>query len=160
MPELLTLDDVAKILRTSKAWVRDHCTRRHPLIPVVRLGGRKVKRWYGHYYLYVKDTTGNEVRQHRGINLGEKAKLRKWEAEERLRDEIAKTTNGAPLGDGRTLAWFAREKFLPMKMKSWAPSTRETNVYIIERHIIPALGQKPLAELDKFDAQIFLNTVA
>ena len=41
MPELLTLDDVAKILKTSKAWVRDHCTRRRPLIPVVRLGGRR-----------------------------------------------------------------------------------------------------------------------
>jgi hypothetical protein len=40
-PSLLTLDDVAKMLSTSKAWVRDHCTRRRPLIPVVRFGGRR-----------------------------------------------------------------------------------------------------------------------
>lgn len=39
--QLLTLDDVAKIMKVSKAWVRDHCTRRRPLIPVVRIGGRR-----------------------------------------------------------------------------------------------------------------------
>lgn len=39
--QLLTLDDVAKIMKVSRAWVRDHCTRRHPLIPVVRFGGRR-----------------------------------------------------------------------------------------------------------------------
>ena len=38
---LLTLDEVAKILGTSKAWVRDHATRRNPRIPCVRLGGRR-----------------------------------------------------------------------------------------------------------------------
>jgi excisionase family DNA binding protein len=36
---LLTVDDVALLLGTSKAWVRDHATRRNPRIPVVRLGG-------------------------------------------------------------------------------------------------------------------------
>ena len=38
---LLTLDQVAKMLGTSKAWVRDHATRRNPRIPYVRLGGRR-----------------------------------------------------------------------------------------------------------------------
>lgn len=38
---LLTLSQVAKRLGTSKAWVRDHTTRRSPRIPVVRLGGRR-----------------------------------------------------------------------------------------------------------------------
>ncbi len=47
-----------------------------------------------------------------------------------------------------------------MKAPTWAPSTRETNTYIVERHIIPALGEKPLTELDKFDCGIFLNQVA
>jgi predicted DNA-binding transcriptional regulator AlpA len=39
--ELLSLDDVARTLGVSKAWVRDHATRRSPRIPVVRLGGRR-----------------------------------------------------------------------------------------------------------------------
>ena len=38
---LLTLDQVAEMLSVSKAWVRDHATRRNPRIPVVRLGGKR-----------------------------------------------------------------------------------------------------------------------
>jgi helix-turn-helix protein len=40
-PSLLTLDQVAGMLAVSKAWVRDHATRRNPRLPVVRLGGRR-----------------------------------------------------------------------------------------------------------------------
>ena len=38
---LLTLDQVAEMLGISKAWVRDHATRRRPRIPVVRFGGHR-----------------------------------------------------------------------------------------------------------------------
>jgi hypothetical protein len=38
---LLDIGDVADLLSVSKAWVRDHATRRNPRIPVVRLGGRR-----------------------------------------------------------------------------------------------------------------------
>ena len=38
---LLTLDQVAKMLGTSRAWVRDHARRRSPRISCVRLGGRR-----------------------------------------------------------------------------------------------------------------------
>jgi predicted DNA-binding transcriptional regulator AlpA len=38
---LLTLSEVAKMLNTSKAWVRDHATRRNPRLPVVRFGGQR-----------------------------------------------------------------------------------------------------------------------
>jgi predicted DNA-binding transcriptional regulator AlpA len=38
---LLTLDRVAELLGVSKAWVRDHATRRNPRLPVVRLGGKR-----------------------------------------------------------------------------------------------------------------------
>ena len=38
---LLTLEDVARRLGVSKAWVRDHATRRSPRIPVVRFGDRR-----------------------------------------------------------------------------------------------------------------------
>lgn len=39
--KLLTIEEVAKQLATSKAWVRDHATRRSPRIPVVRMGGKR-----------------------------------------------------------------------------------------------------------------------
>lgn len=38
---LLSLDEVAATLGVSKAWVRDHATRRNPRIPVVRFGDRR-----------------------------------------------------------------------------------------------------------------------
>jgi hypothetical protein len=41
MRSLLTLDQVAALLCVSKAWVRDHATRRHPRLPVVRFGGKR-----------------------------------------------------------------------------------------------------------------------
>ena len=38
---LMTLDQVAALLGVSKAWVRDHATRREPRLSVVRLGGKR-----------------------------------------------------------------------------------------------------------------------
>jgi predicted DNA-binding transcriptional regulator AlpA len=38
---LLSLDDVAALLKVSRAWVRDHATRRNPRIPCVRFGDRR-----------------------------------------------------------------------------------------------------------------------
>ncbi len=38
MDNLLTAEDVAKILNVSRAWVYDHSDRKRPLIPSVRLG--------------------------------------------------------------------------------------------------------------------------
>jgi integrase len=169
--------------------------------------GKVRKRWYGHYYVYVRDAAGKEVRRHVGIALGDKAKLRKYEAEEKLRKFIAAsaaideqlrqviTENnlhgersaelrakvqglvdssddpeiGAeraiaflnswvqPVGDHLTLEWYTRERFLPMKLAGWAPSTRETNLYTINRHVLPALGAVQLSKLDKFNCQMFLN---
>lgn len=117
-------------------------------------------RWYGHFYLYEKDQNGREVRRHKGIALGEKAKLRKWEAEEKLRAEISKSAKNIPSGNGITVEWFTRERFLPMREPQWAPSTRETNIYHIEHHILPGLGKTPLSKVDKFRCQIFLNGIA
>jgi integrase len=65
-----------------------------------------------------------------------------------------------PAPDRLTLEWFTRERFLPMREAQWAPSTRETNLYHIDRHILPALGSASLARLDKFRCQTFLNDLA
>ena len=39
--QLLSLEQVAGALQVSRAWVRDHATRRSPRLPVVRLGGQR-----------------------------------------------------------------------------------------------------------------------
>jgi integrase len=120
----------------------------------------RVRKWYGHYYVYVRDEAGKETRRHFGVALGEKAKRRKWEAEAELRRIIAASYKKRPLGDRLTLDWFTRERFLPMRQPQWAPSTQATNLYTLERHVLPALGDNSLCELDKFQCQIFLNDLA
>lgn len=47
-----------------------------------------------------------------------------------------------------------------MRERQWAPSTRETNRYNIERHILPALGAAVISKLDTFKCQVFLNQLA
>jgi integrase len=122
--------------------------------------GRQVKRWYGHYYVYKLDESGKEIRQHVGVVLGEKTKLRKWKAEEILRDIIESADKHQPTGNKLTLRWFAIERFLPMREPQWAPATKEVNRYNITKRILPALGDVPLAELDKFQCQTFINRLA
>lgn len=122
--------------------------------------GARAKRWYGHYYLYVTDESGKETRRHVGVQLGEKAKLRKWEAEDKLRKIIASASKAQPKPNRLTLEWFTRERFLPMRRAHWAPSTQETNLYNLEKHILPALGSEALCELEKFHCQVFLNGLA
>jgi integrase len=172
--------------------------------------GKRRKRWYGHYYIYERDSTGQETRRHVGIALGEKAGLLKCEAVKKLRrlielaaavdEQIRKMVTEQNLGAAEqdalkaevnsilaadadperaaaramnflnkrvqpapehlTLGWFTRERFVPMKWARWAPSTRATNQYNIERHILPALGASVISKLDKFQCQIFLNKLA
>jgi len=122
--------------------------------------GGRVRRWYGHYYIYVRDESGKESRRHIGVPLGEKARLRKWQAVAELRKIITAGQKHQPTSNRLTLDWFTRERFLPMRQPQWAPSTRATNLYTLDRHILPALGDKPLSELDKFLCQIFLNDLA
>jgi integrase len=122
--------------------------------------GGRIRKWYGHYYVYEANEQGKEVRRHRGIYLGEKSKLRKWAAEDKLRKIIAAAQKHQPIGNLLTLEWFTRERFLPMRQPQWAPSTRETNLYTLKHHILPKLGSKALCELEKFHCQMFLNNIA
>ena len=126
----------------------------------VELRGGKVQKWYGHFYIYEVDATGKETRRHRGVYLGDKSKILKHQAQNKLRDVIASCAKHQPIPNQLTLEWFARERFLPMREPQWAPSTRETNFYNIEHHILPALGKTALTDLDKFACQVFLNGVA
>jgi integrase len=126
----------------------------------IELRGTRRKRWYGNYCVYVLDESGKEKRCHRGVYLGDKAKMRKWEAEEKLRKVIAATQKSQPVGNSLTLEWFVKERFLPMRSPQWAPSTRETNLGNLNRHILPKLGTTPLSELEKFHCQVLLNELA
>jgi len=52
---LLTLDRVAELLGVSKAWVRDHATRRNPRIPVVRFGDKRAVLRFRHEDVHIPE---------------------------------------------------------------------------------------------------------
>ena len=122
--------------------------------------GTKAKRWYGHYYRYLADAEGREARKHVVVVIGEKSKMRKFEAVDKLRKLITSVTKAQPKPNALTLAWFVAERFLPMRLAQWAPSTKDTNTYHLNRLILPALGEKVLCEVEKFHCQVFLNKLA
>jgi integrase len=123
--------------------------------------GNRLRRWYGHYYIYTRDDAGKETRHHVGVSLGEKSKLRKWEAEQELRKIIAAATGSQPRKDGGvTFEWFTRERFIPMREGNWRPATKRGNLHDIQRHIMPVLGSMPLKEEDKFHIASLLNRLA
>lgn len=126
----------------------------------IELRGTRRKRWYGNYCVYVQDEFGKEKRRHRGVYLGDKVKMCKWEAQDKLRKIIASVQRTQPVGNSLTLEWFVKERFLPMRFPQWAPSTRETNLGNLSHHILPKLGSTPLSELEKFHCQVLLNNLA
>lgn len=75
------------------------------------------------------------------------AKMRQREAVETLRKIVAVADKSQPSAAHLTLEWFTRERFLPMPEPQWAPSTRETNLCNIQRHILPSLGASSLSEI-------------
>jgi integrase len=122
--------------------------------------GSRRKKWYGHYFVYVMEN-GVEVRKHRGVVLGAKSELRKWEAQEKLRAIIERETGTVnPIKEDVTLRWFYQQRFEPMRRGGWGENTRATNNYGMERYIFPALGDKKLVEFDRFCCQKFVNELA
>jgi len=73
------------VTRNRREWLRMRIRHQEGR---VELRG-KVGRWYGTYYVYVRDKNDKEVRRHVGVALGEKSKMRKFEAEAKLRYFIA-----------------------------------------------------------------------
>jgi hypothetical protein len=75
----------------------------------VEESGKRVKKWKGHYYVYVRQTDGGEKRKHHAVILGLKAEMKKWEAARELQKLIEKETGGnAPArpDDAVTFGWF------------------------------------------------------
>jgi len=124
-----------------------------------RRGGRRQK-WYGHYYVYVIEN-GIEVRKHRGVLLGSKSELRKWEAQEKLRAIIEHETGTvAPIKEAVTLGWFYEHRFEPMRKGKWGEATRRGNGSDVRLYLLPELGEKRLGDFDRYQCQTFINALA
>ena len=122
----------------------------------VALSGKRVKRWVGHWMPYRQDGT----RSHTTVVLGEKSKMAKWQAQDKLRAHIAAETHKQikhPDGEP-TFAWFWEHAYLPSR--TWGPAMKSAVTSVIARHVLPKFGNEKISALDKLALQQHLNTLA
>jgi hypothetical protein len=102
--------------------------------------GKQVKKWRGHYYVYLRREDGSEQRCHKTVTLGPKARLRKREAEQKLRQLIPGQVPALPQAgpqQGLTCGWFWRNRYLPVR-PSWSGPTPDSVRYVMNRQVLPA----------------------
>jgi hypothetical protein len=129
--------------------------------------GKRIKKWYGQFRLYMRDREGKEVERTRKVVLGLKSELRKYEAEEKLQ-AIIREVNGkigsvAPIlqaDNSVTFNWFVKEKYLPIRRGRWRPATREKTEHEISKYLVEKFRNVPLRDIGLFELQTQLNGLA
>jgi integrase len=129
----------------------------------VVLRGRK---WYGYYRRTVLDPITNEQKVDViPIVLGPKSELTKFQARERLEQEVTKQTGmdsgSRVMNDGSvTFGWFVRNRFFPLKEANWKPETAKVKKLIIQKDLVETFDGIPLENFDRFALQLHLNQLA
>ncbi len=113
--------------------------------------GKKVKKWKGHYYVYVRHLDGKEERSHRAVVLGLRSEMRKTDAEKKLKEIIDRnnrTDQPGRLTPDCTLRWFWDNRYRPLKEPLWKISSRPKTVRFFGNYVLPAFGHVPLDKLN------------
>ena len=124
------------------------------------------KKWYGYYQRTVLDPITNEQKVDViPIVLGPKSELTKFQARERLEQEVTKQTGtdsgSRVMNDGSvTFGWFVRNRFLPLKEANWKPETAKVKRLIIQKDLVDEFDGIPLENFDRFALQLHLNQLA
>jgi integrase len=124
------------------------------------------KKWYGYYRRTVLDPITNEQKVDViPIVLGPKSELTKFQARERLEQEVTKQTGtdsgSRVMNDGSvTFGWFVRNRFFPLKEANWKPETAKVKKLIIQKDLVETFDGIPLENFDRFALQLHLNQLA
>lgn len=124
------------------------------------------KKWYGYYRRTVLDPIKNEQKVDIvPVILGQKSQLTKFQARERLEQEIAKQNGQTPAGrvmndSAVTFGWFVRNRFFPLKEAKWKPETAKVKKFIIQKDLIDTFDGISLENFDRFTLQVHLNKLA
>jgi integrase len=124
------------------------------------------KKWYGYFRRTVLDPETNEPKTvSTPIALGLKSQMTKFEAREKLVEEITRLT-GQSAGDDSikngavTFGWFVRNRFFPLKEARWKEETAKVKKLLIQQDLIDEFDDVPLENFDKFTLQIHINKLA
>lgn len=132
----------------------------------VYVRGRQPQMWYGRFVLYQHDRNRKEVSKQRNVPICPKAGVPKMQAVQMLQQIILRETTvpGKPPvlhpDDSVTFAWFARQRYIPMREGRWSPAHRHNNGYAIEHYLILRFGNTPLREMNTLEMQVYLNRLA
>ena len=124
------------------------------------------KKWVGFFRQTVQDPISSEKKhKKKRIVLGLKSKMSKREAQSKLQAELTKQTGqiGGPrvMKDSSvTFSWFVLNRYFPLKEATWKEETAKVKKLIIQRDLIDAFNDVPLAEFDKLTLQVHLNRLA
>ena len=124
------------------------------------------KKWYGYYRRTVLDPITNEQKVDViPIVLGPKSELTKFQARERLEQEVTKQTGtdsgSRVMNDGSvTFGWFVRNRFFPLKEANWKPETAKVKKLIIQKDLVETFDGIPLENFERFALQLHLNQLA
>jgi hypothetical protein len=119
------------------------------------LSGKTEKKWIGHWMPWRADGT----RTHERVVLGLKAKLTKWEAQDKLRAHIAEQEKRPITPEGEpTFQWFWTHRFVPTR--TWCPKTEAVITTIFDRHVLPVIGARLLRRVEKFEIDMLVKKIA
>ena len=105
---------------------------------------KKGNKWYAVIYDGVNPATGNYRR--RWVQAG----TRRGDAEKLLADLVKRAHRGETVvSEKLTLEQYLRDRWLPIQEPRVRPSTFSSYRRNIELHVIPALGKRPLDQLDR-----------
>jgi integrase len=124
------------------------------------------KKWYGYFRRTVLNPETNEPKiVSTPIALGLKARMSKFEAREKLVEEITRLT-GQSAGDDSirngavTFGWFVHNRFFPLKEARWKEETAKVKKLLIQQDLIDEFEDVPLENFDKFTLQMHINKLA
>ncbi len=119
--------------------------------------GKRLRKWKGHYYVYVRQPNDSEKRCHRAEILGLKSEMRKWEAEKKLQGIIETAIQQGVAPRQITFRWFWENRYKPMRAGVLKQSALDALVWIAEKHLVVHFGDRAIESIERHECQIFLN---
>lgn len=124
------------------------------------------RKWYGYFRRTVIDPDTNEPKTvSTPVALGLKSEMTKYEAREKLEQEIKRLTgqiteDGVVRNGSVTFGWFVRNRYLPLKESDWKEESAKVKKYLIQADIVDAFEDVRLENIDKLVLQTHLNRMA
>ncbi len=155
---LATTDGIVRVnARRKRAMARKRFQKGH-----VHLRGKRDRYWEGFYREDILHPDGRVERKQRSRNLGRLVDIQTKRLAERKLAEILNDVNDVDYRPRSvaTLREFVEEKYMKLKLSQKKKLTQDSYRLNLNKHILPALGDRPLAEIDQEDVQALLNQKA